>query len=188
MIDWSNAFADALTYHEFLGRHGSEADREKWSAIRDQVALTDAQRGRVAGFVRRMPVLCLAGAWCGDCVHQCPVLEAIADANRDAIELRYLDRDARPELRDELRINGGQRVPVVVFLSEDWYEVFRYGDRTLARYRALAASQLGPSCPTGLVPPGDDELAAVTAEWVDQFERAELILRLSGRLREKHGD
>src|SRR5690606_23611235 len=137
---------------------------------------------------RRMPVFCLAGAWCGDCVHQCPILDHIAAANPDRIEVRYLDRDARPELADALRINGGRRVPTVVFLSEDFQEVARFGDRTLARYRRLAADQLGPSCPTGLVPPAAEELAAVTAEWVDQFERAQLILRLSGRLREKHGD
>jgi hypothetical protein len=29
---------------------------------------------------------------------------------------------------------------------------------------------------------------AVIAEWVDQFERAQLILRLSARLRQKYGD
>jgi hypothetical protein len=29
---------------------------------------------------------------------------------------------------------------------------------------------------------------AVTQEWLDVFERAQLILRTSARLREKHGD
>ena len=85
-------------------------------------------------------------------------------------------------------INGGQRVPVVVFLSEDFLEVTRYGDRTISTYRRLAAQQLGPSCPTGLVPPDDDVMAAVTTEWLTEFERAQLLLRLSGRLRQKYGD
>jgi thiol-disulfide isomerase/thioredoxin len=188
MIDWEQVFGRALPYGEFLGRHGSEADREKWGAVLDRVALTDEQRALVGGFVRRMPVLCLSGAWCGDCVRQCPILDRIASANPGAIDLRFLDRDAIPEVADALKINDGKRVPVVVFLSEDFAEVSRYGDRTLSRYRALASQQIGPSCPTGLVPPPEDELRAVTAEWVDEFERAHLILRLSGRLREKHGD
>ena len=68
-------------------------------------------------------------------------------------------------------INGGARVPVVVFLSEDWQEVSRYGERTLSIYRKLAADQLGPSCPTGLVPPADEALATITAEWLAEFER-----------------
>src|SRR5690606_17451052 len=100
----------------------------------------------------------------------------------------FLDRDADRTVADALRINGGHRVPTVVFLSEDFLEVARFGDRTLSRYRKIAAEQLGPSCPTGLVPPADEELATVTSEWVDQFERVHLLLRLSARLREKHGD
>ena len=105
-----------------------------------------------------MPVLCLAGAWCGDCINQCPAFDHFARAS-PAIDLRFLDRDARPDVRDALAINGGHRVPVVVFLSEDGYEVSRYGERTLSTYRTLATEQLGPACPTGLVPPPDDATA-----------------------------
>jgi hypothetical protein len=79
-------------------------------------------------------------------------------------------------------------VPVVVILSEDGFEVTRFGDRTLAKYRQLAADQVGPACPTGLLPPDGNLLAAVTQDWVDILERAQLILRTSSRLREKHGD
>ena len=34
----------------------------------------------------------------------------------------------------------------------------------------------------------DDERAAATQDWLDQIERVHLLLRLSGRLRQKHGD
>ncbi len=135
-----------------------------------------------------MPVLVLNGAWCGDCINQCPIFDHAARAAGGAIDLRFLDRDARPEVRDALTINGGQRVPVVVFLSEDYFEVARYGDRTLSTYIRMAGSQLGPACPTGLVPPEGEALDTVVAEWLDQFERAHLILRLSSRLRQKHDD
>jgi hypothetical protein len=33
-----------------------------------------------------------------------------------------------------------------------------------------------------------DEAAATMQAWLDEFERVQLILRLSGRLRQKHGD
>ena len=134
-----------------------------------------------------MPVLCLAGAWCGDCINQCPAFDHF-DRASSSIDLRFLDRDARPDVRDALAINGGHRVPVVLFLSEDWNEVARYGERTLSIYRKLAADQLGPACPTGLVPPPDDVVAAILGEWLAEFERAQRILRLSPRLRQKHGD
>ena len=81
-----------------------------------------------------------------------------------------------------------RRDPSVVFLSEDMLEISRYGERTLSTYRRLASEQLGPSCPTGLVPPAAETLAAVVAEWLAEFERAQLLLRLSPRLRAKYGD
>jgi hypothetical protein len=186
-MDWSTLFAEALPYRAFLDRYASAAHRTRWDAVHGQIGLTAEQAALLGGFVRRMPVLCLAGAWCGDCVHQCPIFDHFAQAS-PAIDLRLLDRDARPEVREALAINGGHRVPVVVFLSEDFQEVGRYGDRTLARYRQLAAGQLGPACPTGLVPPDGDATAQVVAEWLAEFERAQLILRLSPRLRTKHDD
>ncbi len=187
MIVWSNVFADALPYRSFLDRYASPAHRARWDAMQGHFSLTGEQRGLLKGFSRRMPVLCLAGAWCGDCINQCPVFDHFARSSTQ-IDLRFLDRDANPNLRDSLAINGGHRVPVVIFLSEDWFEVARFGERTLSIYRQLAAEKLGPACPTGLVAPAGEAMAVITAEWLAEFERAQLILRLSPRLRAKHDD
>jgi hypothetical protein len=187
MIDWSKVFAEALPYESFLDRHATPSHRSRWDAMHGRFALTAEQKELLGGFARRMPVLCIAGAWCGDCINQCPVFDHFARAS-SAIDLRFLDRDVRPEVRAELSINGGHRVPVVVFLSEDGFEVSRYGERTLSIYRRMAAEQLGPACPTGFVPPAAEVLTTVTAEWLAEFERAQLILRLSPRLRAMHGD
>jgi hypothetical protein len=187
MIDWSRVFAESISYRAFVETHATPAQRERWQAMHGRFALSPTHSELLGSFKRRMPVICLAGAWCGDCINQCPVFDHFAMAS-PAFDLRFLDREALPEVRDALAINGGQRVPVVVFLSEDWHEVARYGERTLSIYRRMAADQLGPACPTGIVPPSDDVLATILAEWLDQFERAHLILRLSPRLRAKHGD
>jgi len=138
-------------------------------------------------FKRRMPVLCLAGAWCGDCAAQCPIFERIAEAN-PLIVTRYLDRDAHLDTQQALQINGGNRVPVVIFFSEDGHEVARYGDRTLARYRQLVSQLTGEGCATGLVKGDDPVQRAVVQDWLDEFERVQWILRLSPRLRRLHGD
>jgi hypothetical protein len=76
----------------------------------------------------------------------------------------------------------------VVFLSEDFHECARYGERTLSTYRHLARSLLGPACPTGIGRQDQTLLAAVTDEWLAEFERIQLMLRLSPRLRAKHND
>jgi hypothetical protein len=186
-MNWSTIFPQGLRYSEFLDKYASDEQRRRWDATHERVRLTDDQVALLKSFHRVMPVLVLNGAWCGDCINQCPIFDHFARAS-DHIDLRFLDRDALEDVRQALMINGGQRVPVAVFLSEDFLEVSRYGDRTISTYRRLAAEQLGPSCPTGLVPPDGQALASVTQDWLNEFERAQLLLRLSGRLREKHGD
>lgn len=184
---WRAAFAAALPYDLFLERHATPEQRARWQAVHGRVRIPEASRRILAGFVRRMPVLVLAGAWCGDCVNQCPIFAHFAEAS-PAIDLVFLDRDARPDIAAHLRVCGGQRVPTLAFFSEDFTPILFYGDRTLSAYRAAAAASLGESCPTGLVPPAADALAAVTDDWLREFERVQLLLRLSARLRQVHGD
>lgn len=184
---WQAAFEAALPYRQFLDRHANPDQRGRWDAFHQRVSLTADQKKLLGGFTRRMPVLVLAGAWCGDCVNQCPIFDHF-QAAAPAIDVRFLDRDARPDIAAHLKVCGGQRVPVAMFLSEDFTPIVFYGDRTLSAYRAAAASQLGESCSSGAVPPPADAIAAVVTDWLDQFERAQLILRLSGRLRQLHGD
>ena len=78
-------------------------------------------------------------------------------------------------------------MPQVVFFSEDMQQVGRYGDRTLAKYRQMAASIGGAACSSGIL--GEtNQHAEVVREWLDEFERIQLILRTSPRLRQKHSD
>ena len=186
-MDWAQTWAQALPYSEFLARHAEPRHQERWQRIYDQVTLNDGQRALLASFTRQMHLLCLAGAWCGDCVLQGPILQRLQEA-APAIQVRFMDRDAHPDVQDALVLNAGRRVPVVVFLSEDFEECGRFGDRTIATYRKMAQERLGPACPTGIVVPADGYTDAVTADWLDEVERVQLMLRLSARLRAKHGD
>lgn len=101
----------------------------------------------------------------------------------------YADYDAwDADLARELSICGAPRVPMLVFLSEDWHECERFGERTLATYRDRAAKLQGPSCSTGLFAPPADLLQANIAEWLTHFERVQLMLQTSPRLMKLHGE
>lgn len=62
------------------------------------------------------------------------------------------------------------------------------GDRTVSRYRALARSRLGAMCPTGIFAPEQGEVDATLADWLNEIERVQLMLRLTPRLRQKYQD
>ena len=180
-------FEAGLPLADFLAKYGTDAHRARWESAAEQTALTDAQRALLGTFTRRTNVLVLAGAWCGDCSSQCPIFERIAGA-APVVVTRYLDRDEHADAQAALRVNGGNRVPVAVFFSEDGSEVARYGERTLARYRQLVGRLTGEGCATGFVKGDDPVQRAVVQDWLNEFERVQWILRLSPRLRRLHGD
>jgi thiol-disulfide isomerase/thioredoxin len=179
-------FAAALPYDPYV-RTGTADQQRRWRQVYDAAQLSADQWRLVSTFQRDMKVLIVSGIWCGDCVQQCPLLQRIAEGNREQIELRLLDRDEHRDLSGRLRINAGDRVPVALFLAEDFELCSIEGDRTLSRYRALAAKQLGAACPIAIAPPDRDELSATLQDWLDEFERVQLMLLLSTRLRQKHG-
>lgn len=180
-------FAEARPLPEFLARHGTPADKARWDRALAATGLTDAQRQLLGRFTRTTNVLVLAGAWCGDCAGQCPIFERFAEA-APVLKVRYLDRDEHPDAQRELQVNGGDRVPVAVFFSEDGYEVARYGERTLAKYRQMVEQLTGEACGTGLVRSSDPVHVQVVQDWLNEFERVQWLLRLSPRLRRLHGD
>jgi len=161
--------------------------QEAWRAVHAQVELTESQKDLIKSFTREMKILVTSGTWCGDCVQQCPLLARIAEQS-DLIDLRFVDRDEHADLSQRIMINQGLRVPTAVFMAEDFEFIGLLGDRTLTRYRAIAAQQLGVSCPLPGAPVPTDELRATTQEWLNEIERLQLLLRLSPRLRQKHGD
>ena len=187
MIDWSRVFAEALPYASFLEQFANASQQDRWQAMHSRISLTVEERNLLSGFSRRMPVLCLAGTWCGDCVNQCPVFDHFSKA-APQIDLRFLDRHAIPEVRSLLAINGGHRRARACIPQ-----------RRLVRGRPLwraAAFDLSPNdrrisrsvLPYRINPAAGRGLSAMIADWLSEFERFQLILRLSPRLRARYGD
>lgn len=181
---WKKYWDMALTYDEFMKIDPENAPR--WHDFMARVPdLNDEQKERLQDYNRIVKVLVYGGVWCGDCVRQGPLFKKIADVIDD-VEIRFIDRDTSDELQDEVRILGATRVPIVVFLTEDYWEVGREGDRLLPVYRAKAAREIGRGHALGVLSPKaiEDQLDL----WVDIFERAIIMTKLSPPLRKRHHD
>ncbi|MBC7784815.1 MAG: thioredoxin family protein [Burkholderiales bacterium] len=180
-------FDAALSYDDYVAT-GKPEQQKRWADARALLPAVDAASASQAGYTRLMHVLVISGIWCGDCVQQCPLLEHIASGNPAKIALRFVDRDAHKDLSEQVKINGGLRVPTVIFMAEDFEFCALAGDRPISRYRKIAIAKLGASCPIGIAPPEKSEMEDTYKDWATEFERVQLMLRLSARLREKHGD
>ena len=181
---WKRAFQQATDYDTYLDR--SPADRsDRWRTLAASLPpLAPDEVSRLTGHDGRMNLLLVSGVWCGDCVRQGPMIRQLADAAGPAVQLRVIDRDLDPAVRDEVRILGAMRVPVVVFLTEQFLEVGRFGDRMLSTYRRKAVTEIGATCPLPTAATRIDELVAERAEWLDIVERMLLMVRLSPITRE----
>ena len=183
---WRRHWEMAQDYDAFIeGADPKFAERWRERAERTP-ELTEEQRGRLKDYDRELNVLVYAGAWCGDCARAAPMLKKIADACGEKATVKVIARAASEELQDELRILGALRVPVVVFLSEDFFEVGREGDRTLSVYRAKAAREVGGEFDAGILTP--KALSAEFDEWVDIFEKTMIMLRLAPFYRKRYND
>src|SRR5438034_5501450 len=104
-MEWGKVFAQGLGYANFLSRHATPDQQRRWQAVYDGVTLSGEQRELLAGFEREMHVLCIAGAWCGDCVNQCPILARIEEQN-SRIVVRFVDRDVQSAAQDAAMMNA----------------------------------------------------------------------------------
>ena len=183
---WRKHFEAGVTLESFM-KSGKPEEAALWKERADRTPeLTREQTARLEGYNRELNILVYAGTWCGDCSRQAPMLKKIVEVAGDKVRLRFIDRESSKELQDELRLVGGLRVPVVVFLTEDFWEVGRFGERLLHVYRSKAAREIGRGVDEGVLSPHALELEM--AEWVDIFERMLLMVRLSPPLRRRHGD
>ena len=192
MFDFGGKFSQGLAYHDFLHNHGTDEHRRRWQGMYDRVQLSPAQRELLASFKREMKVLCLAGAWCGDCVNQCPSFEHFSQAN-PRIVVRYFDRDTHADLAAEVKICGAR-----ARAGDRRIERGRHRDYALRRPHAVALSQVGrrstrPGLPhrpgparAGVDQCRDTRLArrvrASTANSADERAIAREARRLAGRL------
>ncbi len=179
-------FAKALDYQDYLNT-GEAVHQERWNQHYQAIQLAFGQLELIKSFSRKLNILFMSGIWCGDCVRQGPLIQRIAQGN-ELIELRFIDNKENPALAEELRINGALKVPVVVFLSEDFFELGRFGDRHLAIYRGKLATEIGSACASGIGLPEQNVLEQDLQDWLELVERFQAMLRLAPLLRQRYGD
>ena len=90
-FDFRTVFQRALPYAKFLEQHASPEQAARWKQAYDLVSFTDSQRQMLGSFRRKMNVLCLAGAWCGDCINACTVFQRFTEHSL-LIDLRFINR------------------------------------------------------------------------------------------------
>jgi hypothetical protein len=128
--DLRRRFETGLTMEAFLPTARKYADF--WQAVWDRSRVADEFVARAEALPGRWHLLVLSADWCGDAVNIVPVLARLAERARN-LDLRLLDRDENPDLRDSHLTNGrSASIPVVMILDEQYREQSWWGPRPAA--------------------------------------------------------
>ena len=80
-------------------------------------------------------IVAIIAEWCGDCHRVIPVLDQIANSS-DKIELRFLDKETNMDLVKTT--NGGEKIPIVMYYSQDGHHIANWIERPTIAYKQLA--------------------------------------------------
>ena len=155
VMDWEALFGSGKDYREWLEECEDGECRAAIETIRQEIALEPHEEAFLAALARRVHVLAIAEAWCGDVVRHVPVLERLADAAPNLVT-RYITREQSPAAFARFLTNGGEAIPKFVFFSQDFVECGNWGPMPAACREWIAR---GKAC--GDVPAARQRVSAL---------------------------
>lgn len=119
-------YESAMTFEEFLA--GATINVDFWRAQYRLATVDDEAVERLSALDARRHLLVLLEDWCGDAVNSVPVLVRLAEAVPN-LDIRFLGRDANPDLMDSHLTGQSRSIPVVMVLDENYRELGWWGPR-----------------------------------------------------------
>lgn len=88
--------------------------------------------------------LVITELWCGDSSQITPALARIAEGSEGKISIRFIYRDANPELIDAHLTNNGRAIPKLLILDEDFNLIKTWGPRPKAAQDLVVSLKSNP--------------------------------------------
>jgi hypothetical protein len=83
--------------------------------------------------------------WCGDCAQNLPMIDKMAKANPEMIDLRIILRDDYPGIMDHYLTNGGRSIPKLIATDPEGHELFQWGPRPRPAQNLLQEWKTNPA-------------------------------------------
>lgn len=93
--------------------------------------LTESALVQIQKENRKITWLVITEAWCGDAAQVIPVLNKLAEENKN-IDLKMILRDEHPKVMDQFLTNGARSIPILIVLDAATLEVLNsWGPRPM---------------------------------------------------------
>lgn len=141
-LDWPEIFESGLEYPAWLEAAENPDHRAKMNEFYERLSLSPENLAMLHAIDRPVHVIAIAEDWCPDVVRHVPILMKMADES-DYIRVRFISREAHPDVFERFLTVGGEAIPKFIFLSDQFVECGDWGPMQ-ADCRALIAR--GKAC------------------------------------------
>jgi len=115
---------------------------QRMNRISKTFKFTPVQENRLKNTKNNFKLLTITEGWCGDGSQIVPVVEKIAEALK--VESKYILRDQHLDLMENYKTNGALSIPIIIGVSEEGEELFRFGPRPAYGMELLAKFKKDP--------------------------------------------
>lgn len=141
--DYANYWNQAFTYPQYANNVETEAaskpttgnskyvpiNWQRMQRIKKTAALSPAALELLGQLNKPVYWLVITENWCGDSAQSTPIMELMAEASNGKIELRFIYRDANPDLMNAHLTGTSMSIPKVIQLDSDFKVIGSWGPR-----------------------------------------------------------
>jgi hypothetical protein len=125
-LDLERVWSEAIPYDAFVQQARQLCGL--WDGVYRKAKLPDWALERAREHGRHVRLLVIAEDWCWDAANAVPYLARLSDET-DALPIRVVRRDERPDVMDHYLTNGARAIPIVIALDDQGCEIGHWGSR-----------------------------------------------------------
>jgi hypothetical protein len=136
-LDWKMIFDSGVDYSTWLSKAENPDHLRQMKEIQVATVVFPQERAFLHALPKHVHLVVIAEDWCGDVVKNVPALEALIQGC-GTVHSRYITREQHLEVFVRYLTNGGEAIPKIIFLSQDFVETGNWGPMSAVQRQHIA--------------------------------------------------
>ena len=132
-FNYKSSYKNGYTYEEYIGLMKDENHKKKYESYYSRFTLSPEYLDLLSSQIEHeIKILVIGASWCFDCQINITILQHIVEKSPN-LEMKIIIKEEYIHLVD--LTNAGQRIPLILFLSPDFYKVESWVEKSTLQYQ-----------------------------------------------------